>query len=387
MTTKHFLLTIHVFIFSVFLLQAQIFHREDTLFIPEANVLPLIDGTIDAAWDIAEWRSIDQIWMPYNNLPGNIKDGLKLWGGPDDFTGKFKIMWSSETNLLYFLAEIVDDVFVDGYSFPNNGYPNYDILEVFIDEDRSGGPHVFDNKLWPGGSNCPSCNAENAFAYHLAADAKADGEVQTSLQALDIAGNDWGTIRDYASHLPEFALVKNGSKYIWEFSLIVHNDTYNHSNQSASVVTLNEGKILGLSMAYCDNDDPNESPLKRDHFFGSVEVPFSAHNDHWINANWFGVAKLTGEGTTNVGSLSSPQIITRAFFANQKLNASVNSSTGGLVQVRVVNILGAEVMRYEGQKTAGAWQVNLPVSNLHKGIYLVEILYNNARFIEKVMMQ
>jgi hypothetical protein len=105
----------------------------------------------DEAWQAVEWKPISQIWMPYNNLPSNLgqEAGLQIWEGADDFTGKFKVLWSSETNLLYFIVEITDDVFTGGYVYNENpnsggGYPNYDIVEVFIDEDRSGGLHVFD---------------------------------------------------------------------------------------------------------------------------------------------------------------------------------------------------------------------------------------------------
>ena len=111
---------------------SQVFPRTDTLFIQKVNVLPVIDGDAgDQAWAGAAWNPIDQIWMPWGNNTANLSQatGLQLWSGPDDFAGRFKVVWSDQTNLLYFLVEINDDVFVDGYVYhenPNNGgsYPN-----------------------------------------------------------------------------------------------------------------------------------------------------------------------------------------------------------------------------------------------------------------------
>ena len=36
-----------------------------------------------------------------------------------DYFGRFKLSWSAPENLLYFLVEITDDAFVDGYVYPD----------------------------------------------------------------------------------------------------------------------------------------------------------------------------------------------------------------------------------------------------------------------------
>jgi hypothetical protein len=54
-----------------------------------------------------------------------------------------------------------------------------------------------------------------------------------------------------------------------------------------------DGKVMGLTLAYCDNDKPDVNPKTRDKFFGSVWVPAAAYNDHWMNADYFGIVKLT----------------------------------------------------------------------------------------------
>jgi ethanolamine utilization protein EutQ (cupin superfamily) len=239
--------------------------------------IPNFDGEkTDECWSEVDWHEINQTWIEY----GEEVDS-------SDFYGRYKVRWSSEENRLYFLVEITDDQFVDGYNYPDDGYPNYDIVEVFIDEDHSGGLHVFDN------SDNLGDNAENAFSYHIVPDRQpADGDTVKSFVVCDIDGTSWGdkTIPNYAGHFPDFTLKRNGNKYIWEFSMKVYKDTYDASDPEASLAELVGDKMMGMSVAYCDNDTPNTD---RDNFFGSVWVPEANYNDHWKNADWYGTLKLT----------------------------------------------------------------------------------------------
>ena len=386
MKIERFLVVSALFLFFNPLSNTQIYPREDTLFIPETFTVPVIDGMADdEAWSLVEWQPIDQIWMPWNNDPENLDqaDGLELWEGPDDFAGNFKVVWSSETNLLYFLVEIIDDVFVDGYVYPNGGYPDFDIVEIFIDEDRSGGLHVFDGTGNVG--NEWGTNAENAFAYHLATNDPGEGEVQNEFHALDIAGTSWGNyhIADYADHFPEFAMKKEGDKYTWEFSLLVHDDTYDHDNQEASVVTLEADKIMGLSVAYCDNDDPQD--LRRDHFFGSVYVPLEAHNDHWKQADWFGVAKLVENPATRIDASEQSALNTmRHHIANEVLHININSGYTGQVQIRLYNLSGMEIYSDTLQKSLESLTQRISLAGLPKGIYIIEVVQGNLRNSERL---
>ncbi len=257
----------------------------DTLLVPEIGPPPTIDGREnDQCWEHARWQSIGHVWIPYGARADT-----------HDYSGKYKIVWSSLTNLLYFLIEIRDGVFVDGF---NPGVTadiyNYDITEVFIDEDASGGPHVFDGagdvgKEW-------GTNAANAFAYHIYASFPAAGAVTTEHYVGDMGGTDWNRVKtfNYAAHLPDFSLRKNGQTAIWEFSLTVYNDTYTENNKERSRSTLKPGKVMGLSVAYCDNDHPKKEPKVRDFMYGSVAEP-SPGNLHWKNADYFGKIRLVGE--------------------------------------------------------------------------------------------
>jgi hypothetical protein len=257
--------------------------QDDPVLAPDVAVSPVIDGTgDDPCWQTVPWQGIDQQWIPYGAFVPS-----------DDYLGRYKVVWSSTTNLLYFLVQVTDDVFVDGYvpGMTSDIY-NFDVVEVFIDEDRSGGLHVFDSTGVTGREW--GTNAENAFAYHIYASFPGEGHVTKGCYVYDLAGTSWSDAKkmNYTSHLPAFALCKTRHTALWEFSLIVYDDTYEDTAKDAARTQLYVGKEMGLSLAYCDNDDPNENPKTRDNFFGSVWVPGAAYNDHWKNADYFGRMRL-----------------------------------------------------------------------------------------------
>ena len=264
-----------------------IVYPSDTLPVRHTDNPPVIDGdTGDPAWNKASWYPINQTWIPYG---AEIDSSV--------FYGRYKILWSEKTNVLYILAEITDNVFVGGYQYhpdpeTGEGYPNYDILEIFIDENKSCERHVF-NAIGEDAEQWGS-NAEAAFAYHITIDAPADGQVITEKHILDITGISWSDymIIDYQDHFPEFAVKRRGIHYTWEMSMKVFDDSYDHEHPEASRVKLHENKIMGFSVAYCNNDNPDEYPPQRDHFFGSVWVPEENYNDHWMDASFFGTIIL-----------------------------------------------------------------------------------------------
>lgn len=241
---------------------------------------PTFDGVADdALWQNVTWQYIDQFWMPYGEVLM-----------PDDFSGRFKVMWSDTDNKLYVLAEMVDDVFVDGYVPTDAGAHNFDILEIFIDEDKSGGEHV-------GVTDFDNANAENAFSFHIAISRPDDGGTTTIKAAADIIGPGWGDdYANYADHMPDFIVKRDGNKLTWEFSIDVYNDQYDSSKDAAgntaSLINLTEGKTLGFAVAYCDNDTPGTD---RDNFIGSDWGPNNStegFNDYWKLADNYATLTL-----------------------------------------------------------------------------------------------
>jgi len=201
-----------------------------------------VDGTVsEPDWDRAEWRDIKYRWL-----------------GPeytaDDFSGRFKVLWTPER--IYILAEIVDDILIDAHRDPLVQYWDDDCLEIFLDADYSGGEHQFNH---------------NAFAYHMSLDNRA----------IDI-GTDQNA-RDYTHHVTS-QWRQHAGKLVWEVGIDIYDDSYVDGSPDNKPMALVAGKILGLMVAYCDNDG---SEL-RENFIGSESVPSGPTDRGWIDAGLFG---------------------------------------------------------------------------------------------------
>ena len=214
---------------------------------PQASTAPSIDGVADdLAWDNAEWKSLSNNWL-----------------GPeysaDDFRGRYKVTWTE--NKLFILVEIVDDVLFDGHRDPLVQYWDDDCLEIFLDEDFSGGNHQYNH---------------NAFAYHVSLDN----------QSIDIGNNE--TAQNYSHHVGS-RWRQHENTIVWELAIDIYRDDYVDGSNDNQPVNLSAGKTMGLMLAYCDNDGSEI----RENFIGSETVPHGAKDRGWIDAGLFGELLLT----------------------------------------------------------------------------------------------
>ena len=223
-------------------------------------VAPAVDGNPDdAAWKAAEWRAIDKpIFEP---APAR-----------DDFSGRYKVVWTPEH--LFLLAEITDDVLIDTHPNPLEWYWEDDTLEVFIDEDASGGNHQFDY---------------NAFAYHIALDNQVIDIAPFASEQDRLSGmNNVRTFPDHV-HARWQRSTEAPHKIYWEAKIAVFADDYRHpeaGNAARSLpVRLAAGKTIGFMVAYCDADGTDG----RQHFVGDVEItPVNGdRNRGYIDASVF----------------------------------------------------------------------------------------------------
>jgi hypothetical protein len=348
----------------------------DTLEIYLTDNPPVIDGNDDDyCWQITEWNPIDEVWIEW---------GTEM--AENDFKGAYKVVWSESENLLYFLVRTVDDILVDSYipGITADNY-NFDILELFIDEDHSKGRHLFDDEL-------TGENAENAFAYHIHARFPKNGEVTDSFRVQDIAGTGWDNRLDpvYNDNFGNFKLKLIDNVAYWEFSLKVYNDSYNITEPESSRVTLSNGQIMGLSLAYCDNDDKDEEPATRDNFIGSVWVPEKAYNDHYEDAEYFGIARLVKETAT-------PAILSE--YYTERLKVFPNPVVDGVLyihfkddnQTNVATIV--EIFSMDGKllHTINGIQKGQKVSPvdlsfLTEGSYIIHVVNKEIQFHELIQV-
>lgn len=233
---------------------------------PYIKKAPRIDGVpADSVWIKAPWRE-----MPYL-ITGSSPENKQ------DLSARYKVVWTKRH--LYILAEISDDILMDSNPNPLHHYWDDDALEIFIDEDNSGGGHLF---------------SYNAFAYHV---------------ALDNQAVDMGPFLTEADKKAEKANVRTFPKHIrsqwkrsqtephkiyWEVELAVYpdnyKDIYDKKEKPVKPVRLSGGKKMGFMMSYCDSDGPNG----RDHFIGDIDIPAvnGDKNRGYITADVFGVLEL-----------------------------------------------------------------------------------------------
>ena len=209
---------------------------------PRAAIAPTVDGVADEdVWRGARWQELNYRWLGDEYTA-------------EDFRGRYKVVWTAER--LYILAEIVDDVLYDAHRDPLERYWDDDCLEIFLDENYSGGEHQYNH---------------NAFAYHLSLDNRA----------IDI-GTDRRP-RDYSHHV-ESRWRQTAEGIVWEVSIRIYGDDYVDGAGDNRPRQLAEGEQLGLMLAYCDTDG---SEL-RENFIGSESVPTGPKDRGWIDAGLFG---------------------------------------------------------------------------------------------------
>ncbi|NDP19553.1 MAG: T9SS type A sorting domain-containing protein [Paludibacter sp.] len=315
----------------------------------------MIDGDgADAVWSGANWLDLNYMWDPYNTtLP------------TADFSGRYKVLWNKTTNLLYFLVETTDEYFRTGYVFSktNGKYSFYDVVEVFLDEDRPGGDHAANN---------------SAFAYHI-----TGGNTNTDFDALDIFSENnqlnWGAgiYVNYRSHFPEFKCTNVGTKYTLEFSLMVLNRNYKATdNPNLFKANLVNGKKMGLTLAYCDNDGEDET---RDNFIASKYETSSNRDASWQNSITFAHLTLIENAPNNIENIS--ELNPKIWIDNKhtlNLEMPSNCETGNL---QLTNMDGKIVFE---RKIQNSYKNNIP--ELRPGCYVAILKNNNRKFVQKIIV-
>jgi hypothetical protein len=300
---------------------------------------PTIDGIgNDTCWLNAQWYPINILWQ------GTAVDSL-------DFYGRFKVAWNAQK--LFVLVEINDNILSDMYSDPLVNYYMDDCVELFIDENHSGGDHQ-DNF--------------NAFAYH----------VSTLGDVVDL-----GT--DASPHLFNDVLqvvrTNIGDLYTWEFAVNIYTDSYVLGGTNVPL-TLTADKIMGFSVAYCDDD----SSGTRETFMGS-DPNSNGGDNHWINASEFATLTLldTTIHTSAINEVSDGLITVYPNPVNEFLYFSSDDNLKFENRVQIYNEKGLlvknTIVKSENDR------FSLYVGDLVTGIYFVEIGNKNNFITQKIIVR
>ena len=313
--------------------------QKDTMFAYLTTNPVVIDGNdADPCWAEAKWHQISNVWIPYNQT---MKEG--------DFSGKFKLAWDSL--YLYLLAEIIDDSLSDDHADPLDNYYNDDCLEFFVDEDRSKGNHLYNN---------------NAFAYHVsifydAIDNATGGGVNNKKANIEVVMD---TIAEHT--------------YRWELAIKNYNSSFNINNPEASRVYLHHNKLMGFSIAYCDNDETSS----RENFIGSTYMEKSVANDNYITADYFGTLLLIDK---NYKVNTSSEFVEDYKFqvypnpANDFIYLQTKSEISEINNLKIIDVNGRIIKEIKNIKT----EQKINISELPKCVYSISL--NSANHIYKSM--
>jgi len=339
----------------------------------KTTTAPVVDGVGDEyCWIGAQWALINQ---PF--------DGLSL---PDssDFYGRYKAVWTSSR--VYILMEITDNKLVDNRVNPSDNYWEDDLTEFFIDEDHQNQGH--------------ECGADafNAFAYHIAAVARdKNNYTNGSIVALDSPdashhvidlGTDCNTGRalNLDDHV-KVKIVKNGNKYTWELEFKIYNKSYDQNSLTNTPVTLNANKVMGFSIAYCDDDNG-----KRESMVGTVPN----HNDYSGKYPFYRYTNEFGTLTLN-DSVMSPTSAIDKKLNSLKIALSPNPVGNTLTikildnfnqfrpinPIKIINMTGQTVHKQIIEES----DLSIDVSQLTTGIYILETTISGKLFQQKFIKE
>jgi hypothetical protein len=201
-----------------------------------------IDGNDkDAIWSKTDWNDMNHVWM-----------GPKV--DATDYQGKFKLAWDSQ--YLHILVEVTDDYLNPTLSDGVDNYWKGDYVEVFIDEDQSGGDHKFNHQ---------------AFAYHVSTEGHA---IDKNTKEATVFFDDHVNV----------ARSQDGNTYLWEMAIKLFDKQFDENTTDNTPVTISTGKQIGFSIAYGDNDGNHT----RENFMGSKKTHGVNNDEGYVNADVFG---------------------------------------------------------------------------------------------------
>lgn len=318
---------------------------DDSFVAYKADTMPVIDGIgNDSCWAANQWYGLDYVWLPYNDQISKT-----------DFSGRFKISWTNDRLLL--LVEIVDDSLYDGHSDPLDNYWNDDCVEVFVDEDHSGGPH-----------NDPS-NAFNAWAYHVS----IFGDV--------VDPNTAGS-KLYNDHIKS-VWTRYDSLYTWELSIKIYDKNY-VNDQVSMPVTLTNDKVMGFSLAYCDDDGGGV----RENFIGSKYLPQSQSNDSYLNASVFGTLTLIDPNAPQTSSIKPVSDENVLIFPNPGKNEIYFQIPGDLENGGTLSLLDISGKELKNEKlAAGQTNGSIDISDIAAGVYIAVSRLKDKTITQRIIIE
>ncbi|HEX2937259.1 MAG TPA: sugar-binding protein [Bacteroidales bacterium] len=310
------------------------------------STLPVIDGIgNDTCWDKAEWATIDQIWI------GQPVDA-------SDFTGKFKAMWTEDR--LYVLVRVTDDSLLlqaSGITDVCTNIYNYDCVEIFMDENNS--------------RETDYSGTFKAVAYHM----DTTGNICYSM-----GNKGWVRLDD---HLHYKMKRVDTHTFDYEYEIKVYNDTYVVGGINVPV-KLTNGKLMGWSIAYNDNDLGST----RQNMIGSIYIAGSDKNVSYFNSSVFGELKLVGKSTPTTVSAAeeNANAIGLKTMGDKLVVTYTNQTINDKVNIQLFDCSGKRFQNFTTVKHSSFIEKQFDTSGLPKGVYIVKVANEEKSETKKVVI-
>lgn len=206
--------------------------------------LPKIDG------DPTDWEIVpDNLTIDGSHLMDTVM-GKGRNMDPEDLAVEVKVAWSPETNRLYFLYKMNDDM--HNFNMHDSDLPRGDIFEVVIDADHSGGRyHSFDDVSQKTEARLKSTTAQNYHIFTPPAQGKAWAWVWGEQQ--------WLIDKPWAEHAfrYDFGYKEPGELYL-EFCITPFNYASFRGPNYSALHKMEENETIGLSWSVLDYDENDD---------------------------------------------------------------------------------------------------------------------------------
>jgi hypothetical protein len=267
-----------------------------------ANMIPRIDGNDDDWAMVPDSYAIGMDQLEDTEAPG----GHGTNRDPKDLDVKVKVGWVKGLNRLYFLYEASK-----GYWDFSRPDLHNDIFEVVVDGDLSGGPLIdmYHRDVWTqqavGDMSKLDPRISSSDAYYAQQGAEAQNyHIFTPAEGKDWT-MDWGCAQytkdlPYANHAYKYNF-KPGEpgKLVLEFWITPFDYAGCEGPERAVESVLTENKLIGLSWAVIDYNDPTSNKRKfwnlshKQTFFGNASdlvgfrlMPLEPQFRKPIDAQW-----------------------------------------------------------------------------------------------------
>jgi hypothetical protein len=156
----------------------------------------------------------------------------------------------------------------------------------------------------------------------------------------------------------------------YEYEIKVFNDTYVVGGNNTPV-KLTNGKLMGWSIAYNDNDLGST----RQNMIGSIFIAGTDKNVSYFNSSVFGELKLVGGITTTGVSASgeNAQGMGVRTIGDKLVVTYTNSVSNDKVNIQLFDCSGKRFQNFTMVKQGSSIEKQIDTTGLSKGVYIVKV--------------